>query len=307
MKQFFLQAVGLLVLSGVLGTSHVLAQQEPSEKKPPTESKNEQDEAQKAAALKRATLARKVFQNLQKAFQGDDKAALAMQEALDELLKQPQLGPQELRVGMFVAQVSEIRGDYVAALNVYQKLEAAFANSDDKRLAELSSRLHKAAKKRLGILGKPLVLEGTLVDGKELDWEPYKGKVVLVDFWATWCGPCLRELPNVLKLYQQYHPKGFEIIGVSLDSDKERLEKFLEDKEIPWQNLFSHDKENQGWEHPLAQKLGVSAIPHTILIGRDGKVLALGLRGQRLAKKLEELLGPPEEEKKADSEKAASK
>ncbi len=305
MKWSFFRTVGPVVIATVLGGATVYAQQEPPPKAAPADSSNKDQDAEKAAALKRAALARKVFQNLQKAFQGDAKAAQAMQEALDELLKQPKLGPQELRVGMLVAQVSEIRGDHVVALSVYQKLETAFANSDDKRLAELSGKLHDAAKKRLGILGKPLVLKGTLVDGKELDWGPYKGKVVLVDFWATWCGPCLRELPNVLKLYEQYHSKGFEIVGVSLDTSKEALEKFIKDKEIPWQNLFSHDEENQGWKHPLAQELGVNAIPHTILIGQDGKVLALGLRGERLAKKLEELLGPPEE-KKSDTEKDAS-
>ena len=293
-----LRSLALLLAACMLLPGTLPAQQEEPKQPSPAQAKEkdkeeEKEDAQKAAALKKAALARKVFQNLQKAFQGDAKAAQAMNDALDELFKQPDLGLQELRVGMLVAQISEIRGDHVRALDVYKKLEATFANHPDKRLATLAKNMHEAAKKRLGILGKPLVLEGTLVDGKKLDWNQYKNKVVLVDFWATWCGPCRRELPNVLKLYKQYHDKGFEVVGVSLDSDKEALEKFVEENKIPWPNLFSHDKENQGWNHPLAQQLGVTGIPHTILIGKDGKVLALAVRGQRLAKKLEELLGPP--------------
>ena len=299
------RSLALFLAACMLLPGTLPAQQEEPKQPSPAQAKEEdkeKEDAQKAAALKRAALARKVFQNLQKAFQGDAKAAQAMNDALDELFKQPNLGPQELRVGMLVAQISEIRGDHAGALDVYKKLEATFANHPDKRLAAMTKRLHEAAKKRLGVLGKPLVLEGTLVDGTKLDWSQYKNKVVLVDFWATWCGPCRRELPNVLKLYKQYHNKGFEVVGVSLDSDKEALEKFVEEKKIPWPNLFNHAEDNRGWNHPLAERLGVTGIPHTILIGKDGKVLALAVRGQRLAKKLEELLGPPEQTEDSPSQ-----
>ncbi len=301
-----LRLLALLLAACMLLPGTLPAQQEEPKQPSPAQAKEkdkeEKEDAQKAAALKKAALARKVFQNLQKAFQGDAKAAQAMNDALDELFKQPNLSLRELRVGMLVAQISEIRGDHVRALEVYKKLEATFANHPDKRLATLAKNMHEAAKKRLGILGKPLVLEGTLVDGTKLDWNQYKNKVVLVDFWATWCGPCRRELPNVLKLYKQYHNKGFEVVGVSLDTDKEALEKFIEENEIPWPNLFNHAEDNRGWNHPLAEQLGVTGIPHTILIGKDGKVLALAVRGQRLAKKLEELLGSPEQTEDSPSQ-----
>ena len=110
-----------------------------------------------------------------------------------------------------------------------------------------------------------------------------------MDFWATWCGSCRAELPNVRQNYETYHDRGFEIVGVSLDSDREALEEFLADEQIPWANLFA-EGETGGWKHPLAVKYGVQAIPAAFLVDRDGKVIAQDVRGAELGKQLEKLL-----------------
>jgi thiol-disulfide isomerase/thioredoxin len=116
------------------------------------------------------------------------------------------------------------------------------------------------------------------VAGKPLSVGNYKGKVVLVDFWATWCPPCRAELPNVIKTYENYHSKGFEIIGISLDQSEEKLTSFTKEKSMPWQQYF----DGKGWGNKLAGKYGIQSIPATYLLDRAGKIIGKGLRGEDL-------------------------
>jgi thiol-disulfide isomerase/thioredoxin len=106
-----------------------------------------------------------------------------------------------------------------------------------------------------------------------------KGKVVLVDFWATWCGPCRGELPNVIATYKKHHANGFEIIGVSLDSERDKLDAFLKNEDgMTWPQYY----DGQGWQNKLAVKYGVESIPFAVLIGPDGKIIGKDLRGDDL-------------------------
>jgi peroxiredoxin len=116
------------------------------------------------------------------------------------------------------------------------------------------------------------------VTGQSLSIASYKGKVVMIDFWATWCGPCVGELPNVLKTYGAHHAQGFEIIGVSLDSDQAKLTDFIKSKDMTWQQFF----DGQGWKNKLAVKYGIESIPSTFLLDGDGKIIAKDLRGEEL-------------------------
>ncbi|RYG75621.1 redoxin domain-containing protein [bacterium] len=132
------------------------------------------------------------------------------------------------------------------------------------------------AKLKVGVA--PFALTGTDLSGKAVTWKQYAGKVVLLDFWATWCGPCIGELPNVLAAYKTYKPKGFEIIGVSLDDDKKALTDFVKARNLTYPNLF----DGKGWQNANGKAYGVRAIPFTLLIGKDGKIAAVNPRGEKL-------------------------
>ena len=112
-----------------------------------------------------------------------------------------------------------------------------------------------------------------------------RGKIVLVDFWASWCGPCRRENPNVVRMYNKYKDKGFDILGVSLDKTQDRWLQAIEQDGLEWH----HVSDLKGWSNEVAQAYGVRSIPHTILLDQEGRIIARNLRGQALEEKLEEL------------------
>jgi len=114
--------------------------------------------------------------------------------------------------------------------------------------------------------------------GKPLSIANYKGKVVLLDFWATWCGPCVHELPNVIKTYAAHHPKGFEVIGISLDKDQDKLASFTKEKNMTWVQYF----DGLVWENKLAVKYGINSIPATFLLDGQGTIIGKDLRGEAL-------------------------
>ena len=113
-----------------------------------------------------------------------------------------------------------------------------------------------------------------------------RGKVVLLDFWATWCGPCVVEMPNVKRAYAKHAGPHFEIVGISLDRSRAELEAFTKAQGMTWPQSF----DGKGWESAVARQYGVSSIPTTLLLDRQGRIARVGLRGPQLDEAIAEIL-----------------
>jgi thiol-disulfide isomerase/thioredoxin len=191
--------------------------------------------------------------------------------------------------------------DVHAAVDATTELAMLLVSSGDKdgakkALEDVGERFGKVGGLKEYLKGKidefdvigsePKAIEVKTLDGKPVKLADFKGKVLLIDFWATWCGPCVAELPNVIATYKKYHPQGFEILGISLDEDEKKLKDFLGSHEMPWAQFF----DGNGWKNEVAVAYGVTSIPCTYLLDRDGKVYRQGLRGPALGREIEKLL-----------------
>ncbi len=187
-------------------------------------------------------------------------------------------------------------GPYLIMRNSYRfelpELDSLLGNFD----TTLShSYYYKAVAKRVGILkrvqiGQPAI-DFTMNDttGKPVTLSSLKGTILLVDFWASWCGPCRAENPNVVKAYAGFHKKGFDVLGVSFDRKKDRWEKAIKDDNLTW----THVSDLLYWGNAAGKLYGISSIPSNVLLDKDQKIIGRNLRGTALIAKLTELLGPP--------------
>ena len=119
-----------------------------------------------------------------------------------------------------------------------------------------------------GLAGQPLPLKFDAADGSPVDLARLRGKVMLIDFWATWCGPCMKEVPNVVAAYQKYHDKGFEIVGISLDQSKDAMFRVAAQKGMTWPQYF----DGKGWNNEISSGFHVRQIPTMWLVNKNGVV-----------------------------------
>ena len=158
-----------------------------------------------------------------------------------------------------------------------------FKTSDPAAAAAMQQELDKAKSFLIG--GQAPDFTQKTPGGQDFSLSDLRGKVVLIDFWASWCGPCRRENPNVVRLYETYKEKGFDILGVSLDRTEAPWLQAIEQDKLTWH----HVSDLQGWSNEVAQAYGVRSIPHTVLVDGEGRILARNLRGEALEQKLKEL------------------
>ena len=191
--------------------------------------------------------------------------ALENTEATEKALKQAQT--------VFEKQLGQNENDRNALnglANIHEKLGHT----------ELAREYKLKVDPSLGWVGEVLPDFSSAVDldGKPISLADYRGKVVLLDFWAVWCGPCLGEIPRIKAVYEKYHDKGFEVIGVSLDEDAAVLREFVTEQEVPWRQILDGD----GFGGAFAKRYGIRSIPAPFLINREGKVISVKARGSLL-------------------------
>ena len=220
---------------------------------------------------------------------GDQAKMQAVQEAYAKLMTDAQAKETELikanpdsYVSTFVIVSGMGQMEYEQLKERYNLLgEKAKASAQGKAIAAQIAKLESTA---IGQIAPNFTI--TTPEGESISLYDIKGKVKLIDFWASWCGPCRGENPHVVEIYKEYHPKGLEIFGVSLDNNKEAWVKAIADDGLVWK----HGSDLKGWQSAPAQLYSVSGIPHTVLLDENNNIIAKNLRGDELKQKIAELL-----------------
>ncbi len=150
--------------------------------------------------------------------------------------------------------------------------------------SKLKKQVDNLAQTQVGAQAPEITMTG--VDGETIKLSSFKGKYVLIDFWASWCKPCRIENPNVVKMYNKYKNRDFEIFGVSLDEERRKWVEAIRQDGIEWVQV----SDLNGWNNEAAQTYNVNSIPETVLVNPEGEIIARGLRGRDLEEKLEKLL-----------------
>ena len=180
----------------------------------------------------------------------------------------------------FKEQLNSIT-DYEVAVPLYEKLGDNLKNS---QLGVNLKKLIETYKIKEGVEAIPFTQKD--VDGNEISLADFKGKYLLIDFWASWCVPCRAENPNVVKAYSKFKNKNFEILGVSLDSNKDNWVAAIKEDGLTWPQV----SDLKGWKNEVSVTYGIRAIPSNLLIDPSGKIIAKDLRGEDLEKELEKLI-----------------
>jgi thiol-disulfide isomerase/thioredoxin len=210
--------------------------------------------------------------------QSEDAARASLEKSATELIKEFPSRPEPYHLLLnLVAEAPE------------EKVRATVTPMLGTNVPEQVRTAAQALLGRLDMMGKPLDLKFTAVDGREVDLEKLRGKVVLLDFWATWCGPCIAELPNVKAAYERLNPQGFEIVGISFDHDKDALVDFVGKEKMAWPQYY----DGKGWENAFGKRFGIQGIPTMWLIDKKGVLRDLNAR-EELESKAAKLLAESE-------------
>ena len=203
--------------------------------------------------------------------------AAEIEERIADLVRNNQAEPRALSFQLARADLM-LRFDHEKGSVLLEEL----IKGPDQKLAEAAkARLHKAQ-----MIGQPMDLQFTAADGSSVDLRAFRGNIVLVDFWASWCPDCIREMPAIRQTYQKYKDKGFAVVGISLDKDAQALSNFVARKLIPWPQYF----DGKGSGNEFATKYGVRAIPEMWLINQRGEVVSTNVSPEQLEQRIAQLL-----------------
>ena len=217
-------------------------------------------------------------------------AIIGLQDAdqrkyLEETLAKMKLGTMNHRAALFAVVIGSMNvneGNFVyfgkKFVKEYEKSSFAMANFIQQRLNQMGTAFVGAEAPEINEVNP---------EGKMISTNKFKGKVLLIDFWASWCGPCRKANPHVVSLYKKYHDKGFEILGVSLDQNKEKWVQAIQADGLTW----DHVSDLGGWGSKWSKLYGVSSIPHTILLDTNGVIIGKQLQPAQLEEQLRKIYG----------------
>ncbi len=218
------------------------------------------------------------------------------QDRVSELIAQNQISKKELAkyLNSIDAIVDNSKPSYLKLVTIYAGLTIVMDSillNQDMTIDIDSAKKAYSDKIKVSFLYKSITKELEIPSAayiRTLDHQQFKGKYTLLDFWASWCAPCREENPTLIKAYNIYQSKGFEIVNVSIDTDELKWQKAIKEDEIgKWQHLI----DTTGWKSEILKEYHINSIPANFLIDQEGKIIAMNLRGEALLKKLEELLG----------------
>ena len=172
--------------------------------------------------------------------------------------------------------------DYKQLKELTDTISPELKNSE--YMSKLNEYLSQKAKTSIGAIATDFTMKDT--EDNDFTLSSLRGKYVLIDFWASWCSPCRNENPNVVKAYNKFKDKGFDIIGVSLDKDKKAWVQAIKDDNLTWH----HVSDLKFWNNDVARLYGVQSIPYNLLLDKDGKIIAMNLRGDALTNKLKDVM-----------------
>ena len=231
-----------------------------------------------------------IYPQLEKAQENEDKKAV---DSLGKELESIYLKAGEVVKKYAIDHPTALAAPYMILNTIFDLDAAEYQPIFNKFSDEVkNTQAGKILKDKLIVLSKTAVgnmavdIQGLDPDGKNISLMEIKGKVTLIDFWASWCGPCRKENPNVVKMYNKYHAKGFEILSVSLDEKAESWKAAIMKDGLIWH----HVSDLKGWKSDYATAYGIQAIPQTILLDSEGKIIGRNVMGEELDNMLMELL-----------------
>ncbi|MEH0157445.1 TlpA disulfide reductase family protein [Limibacter armeniacum] len=223
--------------------------------------------------------------------QAEDKAAVEakfedFQKTVTEKRKEFAKKAGGSLVNVLVLQQIDLDSEYAFAEPIVKQMQEE--NPGNEMVDQIAKRLSSSKQTAVGEMAPEIKL--ATPEGKEVALSSLRGQVVMIDFWASWCGPCRAENPNVVKLYDKYHDQGFEIFGVSLDRKKEDWVQAIEKDKLTWPQV----SDLKFWQSEAAKAYNITAIPATLLLDKEGKIIAKNLRGKALEDKLAEIFSTEE-------------
>jgi thiol-disulfide isomerase/thioredoxin len=258
------------------------------------QSSEDEDLARHAAGMLEEARVVAIQQEFFGILRGDESAKERLLEKVDQILAEKNPPEPALNLLLEVERQLEFTDHMDLASALTDKVAVAFADHEDQELAGRAAQVVETTKKRLSLVGQPFLIEGVTLSGEPFDWNAYRGKVVLVDFWVAQSDICLEEMPYIREIYLRYRDKGFEVVGVSLDDTRREAESVAASISMPWATVVPKDENLQGMRtDPNAVRYGVVALPFVVLVDKEGKAVAMHVRGPMLERKLKEMLGPP--------------